>query len=103
MELGLFQLENLLMNPNMFMFLDLRGSRDSAHPAVDGLLKRAHGVSEPAVDKFLDEKRWPKERPVVLVCADGMTSARTARALEAAGFEQIYIVAGGVAGLLSEV
>lgn len=103
MEIGLFQLENLFLNPNMFVFMDLRQNPSTVHPSIDRLMKNATAVSTEKVSEFLAERKVPHERPIVLACADGAESRRIARDLETAGFEQIYIVAGGVNGLLLEV
>ncbi len=102
MELGLFQLENLFSAPNNFMFIDIRVERQPAHPNVDRLLEKAAAVARADVQKYLIEQKAPKGKPIVLVCGDGKNSAHVARDLETAGFEQIYVVAGGVKGLVSE-
>jgi len=103
MDIGLFQLENLVQNPNMFLMVDLRAEIQPAHPSVDRLLARAEKIPAGQIESHLKEKNYPKERPIVLVCGDGRASLEAARALENAGFDQIYVVAGGVSGLLSEV
>jgi rhodanese-related sulfurtransferase len=103
MEIGLFQLENLFQNPNRFVFLDLRVERKLAGPALDKMLNQAIAVTGAAVLERLTFDNVPKEYPIVLLCEDGKTSARVARDLEAAGYSQLYKVAGGVEGLLSEV
>ena len=48
-------------------------------------------------------KAADREAPVVLLCQNGKASEASAAALEAAGFSNIYVVAGGVEGLLSEL
>jgi len=39
-----------------------------------------------------------KERPVILVCNTGKTAGSAAGQLRAAGFAEVYVLAGGVAG-----
>lgn len=99
MELGLFQLENIFLSPSPFQFFDLRKDTQSLPAPLDRLFKKAQVIS---LGELL-KKNLPKEQPVVLVCEDGKTSQEAARQLEAAGHSQTYIVAGGVAGLLSEL
>lgn len=101
-ELGLFQLENLFQNPNRFSFFDLRRERKPSTPQIEKLLKQAIEASAHDLVERLTAEKVAKEHPIVLVCETGATSAQLARELESAGFEQIYIVAGGVEGLLSE-
>lgn len=106
MELGLFQLENLFLNPSRFLFFDLRAESDQQSPVaneVGGLLKKAERIVSENVEEQLRSRKIPVEFPVVLVCADGRSSARLADQLERAGFTNVYVVAGGVAGLLAEL
>lgn len=101
-EFGFFQLENLFLNPSRFLFLDLRTNRSPTVPAVDRLLKTAEPVNAPSVKNYVVAKKVDREFPVVLVCAEGHDSKIAAADLSKAGYINIYVVAGGVAGLLSE-
>lgn len=106
MELGLFQLENLFLNPNRFIFFDLRVEemRTIAVPhEVQVLLKRAETMAQDEVAGALKARALPPEFPVVLVCANGKCSRELADDLERAGYKNVYVVAGGVAGLLLEI
>lgn len=101
MTIGLFQLENLAMMPTRFAFLDLRAQAAPVSSHIDNLLMRSTLVAPEKAESHL--KDADKEEPVVLVCEDGNTSMEVARRLEAAGFDNVYVVSGGVAGLLSEL
>ena len=105
MEIGLFQLENLFSSPNTFLFIDLRAGRPlaSVHLSIDRLLKKAQPIPVAQVKQFVGEQKIPHEKPIVLVCGEGKDSESVARDLIRAGFDQIYVVAGGVKGLESEV
>lgn len=98
MELGLFQVENLAGAPALYLFFDIRSRREPS--AVDSLLRRAVVASPAEVEAQL--KAVPKSAPVLLLDEDGRTSREFARRLEGQGFEQVYVVAGGVEGLLAE-
>lgn len=103
MEIGLFQLENLFLNPNRFLFFDLRSEKRPSAPAIDGYLSRAVAMEPGDLSAHLRAEQTPLEFPVLLLCQDGETSGQIARELEAAGYMNIYVVTGGVAGLLSEL
>lgn len=104
-EIGLFQLENLTISRSPFVFLDLRESRDEKlPPAIANCLQLAQPMNARDVKTHLEEQlKVPKEYPVLLVSQDGEVSQQTARDLEAAGFKNIYIIIGGVEGLVSEL
>lgn len=99
MQIGLFQVENLAGAPAMYVFFDLRRERTST--AVDHLLRRAVPANEVQVEAQLAS--LPKSAPVLLIDENGKTAVAFGRRLEAAGFEQVYVVAGGVEGLLAEL
>jgi rhodanese-related sulfurtransferase len=101
MEIGLFQLENLCSTPSRFQFFDLRANPVPVHKHIDILLKKATAERPAHLPAHL--KAADKAAPVVLVCENGKTSEACARDLEAAGFTNVYVIAGGVEGLLSEL
>jgi rhodanese-related sulfurtransferase len=102
-ELGLFQLENLARTPTRFAFYDLRARRGDEPAALKALLQKATAATEETVVAQLSKDAVEKDSPVVLICEDGKTSAQVARRLTTAGFANVYIVAGGVTALLSEL
>lgn len=106
MELGLFQLENLFLNPNRFLFIDLRPEAERSLAQAMELKKivsRAEAVEAKAVASVIAKRGLALEFPVVLMCGDGKRSHQLAAELERAGHNNVYVVTGGVAGLLSEL
>jgi rhodanese-related sulfurtransferase len=103
-EIGLFQLENLMISRSPFTYLDIRETRGTGiSPELDRLLKPAQPVSATEAEAFLEKQGGPKDRPVLLIDESGATSLRLAAQLEAAGYSNVYVVEGGVEGLLSEL
>ena len=104
MEIGLFQLENLTISRSPFLFLDLRLTKsENLPPSIANCLRDAQPVSPNEVELHLRNLPGSKERPILLIDEAGHTSASVARRLEEAGYNNIYVVAGGVEGLLSEL
>jgi len=106
LEIGLFQLENLTLNPNRFLFFDLRDENSadkSLAQEVDRLLKQAERRTADGLLNELKAKSIPFEFPIVLLCEDGRSSKAAAQKLLKLAYSQVYVVSGGVAGLLSEL
>lgn len=103
MEMGLFQLENLAMTPTRFCLIDLRTQIAPISPTIDRLLKLARRLSADEVLSEVRDGRISLETPAILLCDDGALSGEVARRMESAGHGQVYKVAGGVVGLLSEL
>lgn len=100
MEIGLFQLENLILSRARFCFLDLR--RDPGAqlpPALQTLVKDATAVEPKAVAGHLQSLKSGKQFPIILMCETGATSSRVAAELERDGYSNIYVVEGGTEGL----
>jgi len=103
MEIGLFQLENLATTPSQYVFFDLRDERTPIHPEIDRVLIRSE-LSKPAnVLPRLRELSVPPSIPVVLMSEDGVVALQLFATLEREGFEQVYVVDGGILGLLTEL
>ena len=102
MELGLFQLENLIVSRTPFCFLDLR-EEPVLVPEIANVIGAATPVRPDRVDERLRELGFLKEKPVILICEDGVVSRQVALSLEAQDFVNAYVVKGGVEGLLSEL
>lgn len=103
MEIGLFQLENLITTPARFRLFDLRADKKTIHPGVDRLLAGAVQVTS---DNFLGQVRQeklPLDFPLILICETGDHSKRLAAQLEKSGHTNVYVVEGGAEGLLSEL
>ncbi len=103
MEIGLFQLENILMSPARYLFFDLREVKDSSSEAVNRLLARATTLNSSDVITWLKGNKVDESLPVVLICNEGALSAKLKVQLERSGYQNVYTVEGGVAGLLSEL
>ncbi|NJL23931.1 MAG: hypothetical protein HC902_01240 [Calothrix sp. SM1_5_4] len=103
MEIGLFQLENFF-SLRAALLLDLRSNPGgSVHPEIDRYLASAQPVIPDEVENRLKSQGVDLEFPILLICENGESSARVARVLEAAGFNNVYVVSGGIEGLLSEL
>lgn len=102
--IGYFQLENLILSRSPFLFLDVSTEKREAPPEpLAKYLSAAVRLKPEEANAYLQKMGVTKERPVLLVSEDERASAAVARDLEAAGFTNVYIIAGGVTGLLSEV
>lgn len=101
MEIGLFQLENLLSIRNQFVFLDVRKQNTDWPPALKTVLGGAQPTQDPK--NYLIKIKIPQATPVILIDEDGRSVNEKARELEDAGYKNIYTVADGLAGLLSEL
>jgi rhodanese-related sulfurtransferase len=101
MEIGLFQLENLLSIRNQFIFLDIRANFEEWPRPLKSLLQTAVHVDQSR--NYLSTHKIPPETPIILIDENGERSKVEARELELAGYKQVYTVAEGVFGLLSEL
>ena len=106
MEIGLFQLENLLISRSPFLFLDLRSVTElesASLPAeLQNVVAGAVRIGPAEVLGHLKGLNHDLDRPLVLLSQDGSVSEQVAAQLEAGGYRNVYVVAGGVVGLLSE-
>lgn len=103
MTLGLYQLENLVMARPSFRFLDVRMHPQIVSiPRVQAILATATVVSKTQVVDHLKNVKCGSDDPVVLLCEDGRLSHTVANELDSSGFKQIYLVEGGLDGLLRE-
>lgn len=104
-SIGFFQLENLVLSRSPFIFLDLRtqDQQGSLPEPLSHYLKVATRITPVDVKAHLQKIAADKIKPVLLLSEDEVLSSAVARDLEAAGYTNIYIVAGGLAGLLSEL
>lgn len=103
MQIGLFQLENLSLTPARFVFLDVRTQREPLPAPLARLLTKATPLAASEVETHLKTLNADAHTPIVLLDQDGVDTATLAQTLERKGFAQVYVVAGGVAGLLAEI
>lgn len=102
-QIGLYQLENLLFARPSFRFLDVRlQPRPVSVPRVQNVLAHAAVVSSHQALNHLRNTDCRSDEPIVLLCEDGRLSQSVAASLEAAGFQQIYVVEGGLDGLIRD-
>jgi len=102
-EIGLFQIENLLYAQTRFLFLDLRREKTKVGPALEAVFAKAIPLAATAVENYLVQEKTPLPSPVVLVCEDGQTSQGVAARLEKLGYLNVYVVERGIEGLLSDL
>jgi rhodanese-related sulfurtransferase len=69
---------------------------------VQGVLSHATVVRAPDLVEHLKNQGARPDDPIVLMCEDGRLSNAAAVDAEAAGFGQVYVVEGGLDGLLRE-
>lgn len=101
-EIGLFQLENLILSRTPFVFLNLSEIEESSGDVrLDSYLKNAEQVHEDRVGEHLSS--LDKQSPVVLLCENGERSEALALILEKQGFRNVYVIQGGVCGLRDEL
>lgn len=98
-EIELFQLENLMHSRTRFVLLDLRGGAREWPTELAAVLASAVRVAD--AGKYLESVKAEKPAPVVLICEDGRRSRAQGQQLEAAGYTNVYMVTGGLAGLSS--
>jgi rhodanese-related sulfurtransferase len=98
LKIGIFQLENLLLNGLNFSLIDLtenqslRKSLPLVEQYKERLLKVSNSediLSQLPIQKF-------KNQPIVLVCDDGTLSQTIGNELINYGFDQIYMLENGI-------
>ena len=103
MNIGLFQLEILIHSNIRFSFLDLRQNFEAVPPELDLILSRGIKLGGSSVADYLASEKLPKDAPVILLSEDGKIAQSLSAKLESLGFNNIYVIVGGVEGLLSEL
>lgn len=76
------------------IFLDIRPSADYA----GGHIARAQNIPSSDVENRLNSIHKYRDKPVVIVCQNGMKSRATAQQLMKAGFANVRVLAAGIAG-----
>jgi rhodanese-related sulfurtransferase len=83
-----------LINRENALVVDLRPVADFEKGHIPG----AKNVQMSQFDPEHKRLAPAKSLPVVLVCKDAQTSGGAAKRLKNAGFEQVYVLEGGIAG-----
>ena len=102
--IGLFQLENLTISRSPHIFLDVRVRFDQdVPPSIERLLNSAAKVAPDQIQQHLQTFPHDKSLPILLLSEDEKGALKVGRTLESAGYVNVYTIAGGVLGLLSEL
>lgn len=86
----------VLMNRENALVVDLRPSADYTKGHIPG----SKNVQMSQFDPESKQLAPAKALPVVLVCKTGSTASDAARRLKKAGFENVYVLDGGIGGWL---
>ncbi len=81
-----------LINSKNAQVIDVRAATDFAN----GSLPNAKNIPTANLKDRAGELK--KERPVIVVCNTGTTAGPAAAQLRAAGFAEVFLLAGGIAG-----
>lgn len=104
MEIGLFQIENLVLTQTRFCLIDLRTLEPAAdNPQLSRILAAAIKLNAKNVQDYLLQHKMAKDEPIILMCENGLASQALAVKLESSGYKNIYVVERGIEGLLSEL
>lgn len=76
------------------LFLDVRGEKEFA----GGHIARARNIPASEVENKSQMLQKFKDKPVVVVCKNGMQSKTTLAQLEKQGFTKLHILSGGIVG-----
>lgn len=103
LEIGLFQLENLILMKSPFLFFNLsEGDYQIKDQKLLSYVQTAAVVHKDRLATHLKDQNTDLEFPIVLLCEDGSSSLATSKELDALGYSNVYVVEGGLAGLTSE-
>ncbi len=83
-----------LINNSNAIVVDLRGQEEYSA----GTLTGARNIPQAELESRSNDLARFKNRPVILVCASGVSSGKAVAILTAAGFAEVYNLQGGVAG-----
>lgn len=104
MTIGLFQLENLINMRSPFIFFDLSSrDREKLSSALLPILSVAIKISADKIEQHLRELKTQHDFPLVLLCDEGVHSTQVGLRLQTLGFNNIYIVEGGLTSLELEI
>ena len=83
----------LLINRDDGQVIDIRAQKEFNAGRISGA---EHLSPENAKKSDFSGLEKYKTKPIILVCTTGMTAQGTATAMHKAGFEQVYVLAGGM-------
>ena len=97
MEIGLFQIENLINNPMPFRLIDLRQKPVfNDEPYLERILGKAEKITGKELLKSASGLSSPELLPVVIFCDDGKESKKVAARLEKLGWSNVFYLEGGL-------
>jgi rhodanese-related sulfurtransferase len=102
MQIGYFQLENLVVSKSRFLLFDLR-PESVVTEALKSILVEAVSIPPNEVANEIKKRKLTGSDPVVLLCDDGTESNRLAKSLEQQGHQNVYVLRGGMIGMLAEL
>ncbi|WP_088331475.1 rhodanese-like domain-containing protein [Lacimicrobium sp. SS2-24] len=91
-ELGTLEM-TMLMNKQDAVVLDIRPQPDYRKGHILGA--RQVGAEKMAKGDFSDLEKY-KDKPIIVVCAMGVSAKRTASQLLKSGFNQVFVLKGGM-------
>lgn len=80
------------MNREEAVVLDVRDTKDFDLGHIHG----ARHIALEQLNKHLSEIEKFKTKPVIVCCANGMRSGSAVSSLRKAGFEQVFMLSGGI-------
>jgi len=83
----------LLINREDGQVVDMRAQKEFTSGRISGA---EHLSPENAKKSDFSGLEKYKTKPIILVCTTGMTAQGTATAMHKAGFDQVYVLAGGM-------
>lgn len=105
-QIGIYQIENLILQRVPFTLLDLTNEANVIAPFehlnsyylnfFKNLILKTTAAEYKSTEKF---QSLPKDAPVVIVCDSGKDSLKIATELEAEGYINSFYVIGGAASL----
>lgn len=90
------QAASLLANREGGLFVDVRPPAEFAA----GHIAKARNIPASELESKLDTLNKYREKPVIVVCQNGMRGRTAAAQLRKANFTQVRVLAGGVGGWL---
>lgn len=111
-SIGFFQFDNLVKGRVPFLFVNLNIDTKALYPHIYkmhlermllNIPDRNIEVMEPAeIVSIIQDQKLPAHQAIVILCDNGERSEQIARALEAANYVNVFVIAGGWQKLLTE-
>lgn len=84
---------SLLVNRQHGVVVDMRSQADFRKGTI---AEAVHFEPEKAREKDFSALEKYKSNPIIMVCTSGVTAGSAADAMSKAGFEQVYVLSGGI-------